>query len=191
VAMSPSGGAGARRDTIMSTSSGATKSGEESARLAALVVYLSGAQRGRSVRIEDATLYLAREDGRPLTPEEACESPEMATVRRTAAGYELVAPRRQVVWVNGEPADVRILESGDLIEFDNGPVLRFQLTASEESDAKGRRCRSSATPMQRPARLRNRLESQNGEPTLKSRLRRGIKRKPVPFPSASGSGIRP
>jgi hypothetical protein len=38
----------------------------------------------------------------------------------------LIASQRHVVWVNGEPVGARDLASGDTIEFEGGPVLRFR-----------------------------------------------------------------
>jgi serine protease Do len=139
-----------------STATGRAQETEVSARNTVVAVYLSGPLRGRSVRIEGATLYLSKDSGGPLTPQEAGESEHAATLIRTAAGYQLIASQRHVVWVNGEPVGVRDLESGDMVEFEGGPVLRFRFDPPERSSAassdRGEAAPREATPAWASAR---------------------------------------
>jgi len=95
------------------------------ARTDAALVYLSGPLRGRSVAIREAALHIARKSGALLAPGEAAESPRAATLCRAGSRYELVAAKHQALWVNGLPVRACRLESGDLIEIADGPVLCF------------------------------------------------------------------
>lgn len=114
----------------MSMATGRAQDACARTRLDAVVAYLSGPLRGRAVPIEGETLHFAQPSGMLLTAEELGDSPHSGTLIHTGVGYELVVPTRQAVWVNGDPVDVRTLESGDLIEIVDGPVLRFWLDPS-------------------------------------------------------------
>lgn len=117
----------------MDTPSRATRMTQESTRSHAVAAYLSGPLCNRSIRIDGPRLYLSLESGAPHTPDEADLSPHAATLIRTITGYQLIASPRQAVWVNGKPVEVRNLESGDLIEFGSGPMLRLRFDSPEES----------------------------------------------------------
>jgi len=95
---------------IMGTPSGGTERAQESTRSNAVAVYFSGPLRGRSVRIEGATLYLSKDSGSALTPQEAGEPEHAATLIRTAAGYQLIASPGQVIWLAGLAELLRKLE---------------------------------------------------------------------------------
>ncbi len=111
----------------MSTLSGRIQGVGNGTQLDAVIVYLSGPLRGRSVPIAGAMLHLAKRSGMLQRPGEAGESRHAGTLSRFGAHYELLASKHQAVWVNGEPVNARTLESGDLIEIGDGPVLRFWL----------------------------------------------------------------
>lgn len=111
----------------MSTISGRTQSLSSGAPLDAVIVYLSGPLRGCSVPIAGAMLHLAKRSGMLQRPGEAVDSPHAGTLSRFGARYELLVSKHQAVWVNGEPVNARTLESGDLIEIGDGPVLCFWL----------------------------------------------------------------
>lgn len=129
---------------------------EEGARLDAWIMYLSGPLRGQSVRVEGATLFLESGDGALLAPERTDTSSHSAALHRTAGGYQLVASGR-AVWINGERSAVRLLEPGDLVELEEGPVLCFRigpLTASPPNRMQESFAAESAT-MPRPLRRRS------------------------------------
>ncbi len=59
---------------------------------------------------------------------ETAGQPATARLRRAEGSYQLVAPDRQTVWVNGKPVRQALLVNGDIIEFgENGPLSRFHL----------------------------------------------------------------
>jgi S1-C subfamily serine protease len=104
--------------------------------LHAFIEYLSGPLRGCSISIAEAELHLAERSGTLLMPGDVRDSPHPSTLRRAGARYELVASKHRAVWVNNEPVKTRVLESGDLIELEDGPVLRFWIQASRASPRK-------------------------------------------------------
>ncbi|HEV8311826.1 MAG TPA: trypsin-like peptidase domain-containing protein [Burkholderiaceae bacterium] len=95
------------------------------------VAYLSGPLRGRTLPITQSRLHLAGASGQLLSADEARYVPDVVTLERTGADYRLAASPHRALWVNGQSVEVRLLQPGDLIEIEDGPVLRFQLHISE------------------------------------------------------------
>ncbi len=96
----------------------------------AALVYLSGPLRGKTVRVTAATLRLLPETGELLSPDLVADERRTISLYRAGDGYELVASLSHRAWINGEPVehdDSRTLRSGDLIEIESGPVMRFRI----------------------------------------------------------------
>ena len=127
--------------------------------------YLSGPLRGRTLLITQSQLHLAGANGQLLSADEARYVPDVVTLERSGAAYRLAASPHRALWVNGQSVEVRLLQPGDLIEIEDGPVLRFQLHTSEaladESTAAQRSTRSPRARAPRaPGALRRMLGRQ-------------------------------
>lgn len=94
-----------------------------------VIVHLSGARRGTTQRLRGDRLRIGTgpEVEIHVAHELAVASQHAALLRRGDT-YELVAESERPVWVNGQPAEHRVLESGDVLEVGrDGPILRFRL----------------------------------------------------------------
>ncbi len=97
----------------------------------AVMVHLSGPRRGRTQRLSRDTLRVnpAAAGGVAIVgPDEPPGTgARIATLHPSGASFELVVESDRPVWINGDRRGARVLESDDLIEIENGPVLRFRL----------------------------------------------------------------
>lgn len=96
-----------------------------------VLAHLSGSRRG-------ATEILAGDVARIGTAanaeihfpadRESSVSARHATLRRRGHTYELEVEREQMIWVNGQRVNARMLDSGDVLQIGpGGPLLRFRL----------------------------------------------------------------
>lgn len=102
----------------------------EAAKPVAAMLHLSGPRRGRTDRLSGDTLLLepiARGGASIVSPGRSRGASRIASMRRSGASYELLADPEHEIWVNGERVRERRLQSGDLIEIGNGPVLRYRV----------------------------------------------------------------
>jgi serine protease Do len=117
----------------MSTPSRHIHDAGDGAPLHAFIEYLSGPLRGCSISIAEAELHFAERSGTLLMPGDVRHSPHPIVLRRSGPRYELVASKHRAVWVNNDSVNAHVLESGDLIELEGGPVFRFRMEASGAS----------------------------------------------------------
>lgn len=98
----------------------------------AAIVYLSGPLRGKTVRVQASTLRLLPRTGELLPPNLVGDEGDTVSLHRAGDAYELVASREHGAWINGQRVEreaSRTLRSGDMIEIESGPVLRFRIHA--------------------------------------------------------------
>ena len=94
----------------------------------AVLIHLSGPARGTTQRLLGDLLRLGagprvdiRVSSEPMVAE------HHATLRRENESYMLIVEPDRQVWVNGDAARERLLESGDVLEIGrDGPILRFR-----------------------------------------------------------------
>jgi len=94
-----------------------------------VIVHLSGARRGTTQRLRGDELRIGTgpEAEIHVAHEPAVASRHATLVRRNDT-YQLETEPDKPVWVNGKPAEHRILASGDVLEVGrDGPLLRFRL----------------------------------------------------------------
>lgn len=99
---------------------------------AAVVYYLSGPHRGQAQKLSGSTLHLelhAAGHTSLQAVDAAGEGNLLGALHRSGDSYELAMEPGCQAWVNGEAATTRLLQSGDLVEVDGGPVLRFRILA--------------------------------------------------------------
>lgn len=130
----------------------------EAARPVAAILHLSGPRRGRTDRLSGDTLLLepiARGGAVIVSPGRSRGASPIGSLHRSDAGYELVAAPEHEIWVNGERVLERRLQSGDLMEIGDGPVLRYRVYPPGASVHKSIRqvlsdCRDCAGQDERP-----------------------------------------
>ena len=117
-----------------------------------VMVYMSGRHRGTVEPLTENTVLIAREGHRGVRVGASADNDTEVPVRlhRSGGSYELEVMPEQLVWVNAERTQGRLLESGDVLEIGrNGPMLRYRMYADgvvpERSVARGirglfRRC---------------------------------------------------
>ncbi len=95
----------------------------------AVVHFLSGPQRGQSQSLSGSTLHIelhAAGHTSVQAPDDAGQGELLGSLHRSGPSYELVMEAGCQAWVNGERATIRLLDAGDLVEVEGGPVLRFR-----------------------------------------------------------------
>jgi len=130
----------------------------EAAKPVAAILHLSGPKRGRTDRLSGDTLHLEpiKRAGATIVPAARSRgAPRIATLQRSGESYVLLADPQREIWVNGEPVRERRLQSGDLIEIADGPVMRYRVHAQGASGYKSIRqvlsdCRDCAGRDERP-----------------------------------------
>lgn len=104
-----------------------------------VIVHLSGGFRGLTQRLlgdrlrigarPDAEIEVAKMDLPPGSIGEG-DSGDLATLERRGEDYELRVEPGRSVWVNGKKAERKVLDSGDVMEVEQGgPMLRYRLYA--------------------------------------------------------------
>jgi len=130
----------------------------QAARPVGAILHLSGPRRGRTDRLSGETLLLepiARGGAVVVSPGRSRGASPIGSLHRSDAGYELAAAPEHEIWVNGERVLQRRLQSGDLIEIGEGPVLRYRVYPPGASVHKSIRqvlsdCRDCAGQDERP-----------------------------------------
>ena len=107
----------------------------------AVMIHLSGAHRGASVRLRGERVRVGTGAGADLRVSgldlAAPADGHCATLEQRGASYEIVPQPDCPVWVNGERIARLVLASGDVVEIGaGGPVLRFRLYAAGAEPAK-------------------------------------------------------
>jgi serine protease Do len=107
----------------------------------AVIIHLSGAHRGATVRLRGERLRVGTGRDAELRVSEldfaAPADGHCATLEQRGASYEIVPQPDCPVWVNGERIERLVLASGDVVEIGaGGPVLRFRLYAAGAEPAK-------------------------------------------------------
>lgn len=94
-----------------------------------VVVHLSGARRGTTQRLRGDRLRIGTGPESEIhVAHEPMVASRHATLVRRGATYELETTSEHPVWVNGQPAEQRVLVSGDVLEIGrDGPLLRYRL----------------------------------------------------------------
>ena len=90
-----------------------------------VMVYMSGRYRGKVEPLTDNTVLIARDEHSGVRVGATAESADEVPVRLHRAGdsYELEVMPEQLVWVNAERTQSRLLESGDVLEIGrDGPI---------------------------------------------------------------------
>lgn len=94
-----------------------------------VIVHLSGARRGTTQRLRGDELRIGTGPEVEIhVAHEPTVASRHATLLRRDDTYQLETESEKPVWVNGRPAEHRILASGDVLEVGrDGPILRFRL----------------------------------------------------------------
>ena len=130
----------------------------EAARPLAAILHLSGPKRGRTDRLAGDMLHLEpiKRGGAAIVPAARSRgASRIASLQRSGESYALLADSQREIWVNGERTRERRLQSGDLIEIADGPVLRYRVYPQGASGQKSIRqvladCRDCAGQDERP-----------------------------------------
>lgn len=156
----------------------------EAAKPVAAMLHLSGPRRGRTDRLAADTLHvepIARGGAAIVPAARSRGASRIASLQRSGESYALLTDPQREIWVNGERVRERRLQSGDLIEIADGPVLRYRVYPQGASVYKSIRqvlsdCRDCAGQDERPlwakapAMLRDMLKGLATETSRRFRL---------------------
>ncbi len=107
----------------------AVQSPEDEIGKIAAIVHLSGPRRGQTEKLSGKTLWIESIDNgiKFIEPDESAPDNLVAVLHRSRESYEIETRAEHAIWINGEKTKNQLLASGDLIEVEHGPVLRFRL----------------------------------------------------------------